>query len=296
MLKLLPLLKLSLLQLFSRRLVALLHLLPHRFIGILSGYFLVLPFLLLLELSPFLILPGDHPVLLLLELPVTFRISGVGRVAFNWWKLVGMDCGTPSFVFSARRSALSERDATEVAAIEHRRNLLACETTIGICDKSQLTQSEAADVATIDKEQNQLNCETGAEACDYSLLAPGEAAKVHALQRQHNLLACQTGDELCDESLLTPSQAKQADSIQYARNLAACKSGNGYCDHSLLSPADTKQVVEAERQHDALSCEADHATCSRSLLNNQIDVGGEVSSLLPSQSGPVDPARAGKTQ
>lgn len=77
---------------------------------------------------------------------------------------------------------------------ERRRNLLACETGIGICDKSLLTSSETEKVADIEKEQNQLNCETGAETCEYSLLNPTEAVRVHILEREHNLLACQTAD------------------------------------------------------------------------------------------------------
>src|SRR5271170_4566132 len=54
-----------------------------------------------------------------------------------------------------RRSCRQRRDG-------ERRSLLACETDLGICDKSLLTPSEIDKVAGIENERNQLNCETGA--------------------------------------------------------------------------------------------------------------------------------------
>jgi hypothetical protein len=41
------------------------------------------------------------------------------------------------------RSVLTLEEAKQVAGAEYRRNLLACETTLGLCDKSLLSPAEA---------------------------------------------------------------------------------------------------------------------------------------------------------
>ena len=85
------LLLVSLLQLLRLLLVPLFGLLPSGFGSIALGQPLMLPVLLLLKFLPFLILFLLQTLLLLLILPVHFRISSrTGRTALHWREFLRM--------------------------------------------------------------------------------------------------------------------------------------------------------------------------------------------------------------
>ena len=63
--------------------------------------------------------------------------------------------------FGCDYSALNELESKQVVEMKRLRNLLDCESALGICDKSLLTDSEKQKTATLEKELNLLRCKTG---------------------------------------------------------------------------------------------------------------------------------------
>lgn len=85
----------------------------------------------------------------------------------------------------------------------------ACETLIGMCDKSLLAPEEKETIAKIDKQRNLMDCDTGIDPCDRALLSAAEAGDVKKFDQQRNALACEAGEMSCDRSLLNAGKDKQ---------------------------------------------------------------------------------------